>query len=65
MGAPDDSPEVRRLKSRVSELITENNQLREQKTIVVESARGRENYSDSVATQQHNFFKYSNARRRY
>lgn len=65
MCAPDDSPEVQRLKNRISELIMENNQLREQKTIVVESPRGRENYSDSVAAQQHNFFKYSNARRRY
>ncbi len=63
--AQDDSPEVVRLKKRISELEEqvsalqlENNRLREQKTIVVERSSG-----DSVKQQQHNFFKYSNARK--
>ena len=64
IAAADDSPEVLRLKSQISELITENNRLRKQKTIVVERPRGQnEPYRDSVKEQQHNFFKYSNARR--
>ena len=63
--ATDRSPEVARLKKRIAELKEqvsalqlENSRLREQKTIVVERSRG-----DSVKEQQHNFFKYSNARR--
>ena len=63
--APDDSPEVVRLKKRISELKehvsalrVENNRLREQKTIVVERSSG-----DPVKEQQHNFFKYSNVRK--
>jgi hypothetical protein len=64
IAASDDSPEVLRLKSQISALITENNRLRQQKTIVVERPRGQdEPYRDSVKEQQHNFFKYSNARR--
>ena len=70
-GAPHHSPEVFRLKKRIAELKEqvsalqlENNRLREQKTIVVERSRGQEkSYGDSVKEQQHNFFKYSNARK--
>ena len=70
-GAPHHSPEVFRLKKRIAELNEqvfalqlENNRLREQKTIVVERSRGQEkSYGDSVKEQQHNFFKYSNARK--
>ena len=69
--ALDNSPKVLRLKKRISELNeqvlalqVENNRLREQKTIVVERSRGQEkSKSDSVKEQQHNFFKYSNARK--
>ena len=68
---PDDSPEVLRLKKRISELKeqvfvlqSENNRLREQKFIAVERSRGPEkSYDDSVREQQHNFFKYSNVRK--
>jgi hypothetical protein len=69
--APHDSPEVVRLKKRIAELKEqmsalqlENSRLREQKTIVVERSRGQErSHGDSVKEQQHNFFKYSNARK--
>lgn len=69
--SPHDSPEVRRLKRQIVELNKqvatlqlENNRLREQKTILVERSRSPERSSgDSVKEQQHNFFKYSNARR--
>ena len=69
--APHDSPEVVRLKKRIAELKEqmsalqlENSRLREQKTIVVERSRGQErSHGDSVTEQQHNFFKYSNARK--
>ena len=62
--ASDESPEVLRLKSQISAVITENNRLRKQRTIVVERPDGQnEPYRDSVKEQQHNFFKYSNARR--
>ena len=60
----DDRCEVLRLKDRISALITENNRLRQEKTIVVERPRGQNNsLTDSVQEQQHNFFKYSNTRR--
>ncbi len=63
IAASEDSPEVLRLKSQISALITENNRLRQQKTMV-ERPRGQdEPYRDSVKEQQHNFFKYSNTRR--
>jgi|SRR5579862_4234034 len=70
---PNDSPEVVKLKNQISELEQqvftlqrENHRLREQKTIVVERPGGQgKSYSDSVKEQQHNFFKYSNARRGY
>jgi hypothetical protein len=64
IAASDDSPEVLRLKSQISELIAENNRLRQQKRIVVERpSRQAELHRDSAKEQQHNFFKYSNARR--
>jgi hypothetical protein len=71
IAASDDSPEVLRLKKRISELNervlaqqVENNRLREQKTVVVERSRGQErSYDDSLKEQQHNFFKYSNVRK--
>jgi hypothetical protein len=63
--APAGSREVLRLKrgiaelqEQLSDLQLENTRLRHQKTIVVERSGG-----DSVKEQQHNFFKYSNARR--
>jgi hypothetical protein len=60
----DDRSEVLRLKDRISALITENNRLRQEKTIVVELPRGQnKSLTDSVKEQQHNFFKYSNTRR--
>jgi hypothetical protein len=63
IAASEDSPEVLRLKRQISALITENNRLRRQETIV-ERPRGQsEPYRDSVKEQQHNFLKYSNARR--
>lgn len=70
---PNDGPECSALKKQISELReqlsamqAENQRLREQKTIVVERSRGQEQSSrDSVREQQHNFFKYSNARNRY
>ena len=65
----EDSPEVVRLKKRISDLEIrvlslekENRELREQKTIIVERAP-QKSYEDSVREQRHNFFKYSNARR--
>ena len=64
IAASEDSPEVLRLKGQISALITENNRLRQQKTIVVERSRGQDkSYDDSVKEQQRNFFKYSNVRR--
>jgi regulator of replication initiation timing len=71
--ATNDSPEVVGLKKCVAELKEqvvalqmENNRLREQKTIVVERPREQERSAgDAVREQQHNFFKYSNARNRY
>ena len=64
IAASEDSPEVLRLKRQISALITENNRLRQEKTIVVERPPGQDKpYRDSVKEQQHNFFKYSNARR--
>ena len=60
----DDRSEVLRLKNRISALITENNRLRQEKTIVVERPRGQnKSLPDSVKEQQHNFFKYSNTQR--
>ena len=60
----DDRSEVLRLKDQISALITENNRLRQEKTIVVERPRGQnKSLPDSVKEQQHNFFKYSNTRR--
>jgi len=60
----NDRSEVLRLKQQISALITENNRLRQQRTIVVERPRGQgKPHTDSVNEQQHNFFKYSNARR--
>jgi hypothetical protein len=69
--SPHDSPEVLRLKKQIVELKRqvaalhlENNRLRELKTMVVERSRGPErSHGDSVAEQQHNFFKYSNVRK--
>jgi hypothetical protein len=71
IAAADDSPEVVRLKREISMLKeqvtglqTENNRLRTQKTIVVERPRGQDRSGgDSGREQQHNFLKYSNARR--
>ncbi len=64
-----DSPEVARLKKRISELEMrvgflekENRELREQKTVIVERAP-QQSYDDAVREQRHNFFKYSNVRR--
>jgi regulator of replication initiation timing len=69
---PDDLSEILALKQRVSELQekvvalqAENSRLRERKTIVVERPEQSRSSGDSVKEQQHNFFKYSNARRRY
>jgi hypothetical protein len=69
--ASEDSPEVLRLKREISVLTgqvtglqNENNRLRQQKTIVVEPPREhRRSGGDSGREQQHNFLKYSNARR--
>lgn len=71
--ARGDSPEVLGLKKQISELKAqvlalqvENNRLRQQEKIVVERPQGpQRSYVDPVKEQQHNFFKYSNARRRY
>ena len=64
IAASEDSHEVLRLKRQISALITENNRLRQEKTIVVERPPEQDKpYRDSVKEQQHNFFKYSNARR--
>ena len=71
IAASDDSPEVLRLKREITALMrqvtglqTENNRLRQQKTIVVERPRGQNRSGgDSAREQQHNFLKYSNARR--
>ena len=71
IAASDHSPEVLRLKNRISQLNervlaqqVENNRLRKQETVVVERSRGQERlYDDSVKEQQHNFFKYSNVRK--
>jgi hypothetical protein len=68
----DEGPGVLALKKRISELQEqvlalqiENSRLREQKTILVERPRDRAQSGDSAREQQHNFFKYSNARNRY
>ena len=50
------------LERRLVALEAENNKLRAQKTIVVDRPP-QKSYEDSVKQQQHNFFKYSNARR--
>ena len=71
--ASNDSPEVVGLKKIIAELKEqvvalqmENSRLRDQKTIVVERPRAQKRSSgDAVREQQHNFFKYSNARSRY
>jgi regulator of replication initiation timing len=71
--ASNDSPEVVGLKKIIAELKEqvvalqmENSRLRDQKTIVVERPRAQKRSSgDAVREQQHNFFKYSNARNRY
>jgi len=68
-GAGDETSEVAVLRRRIVDLErrlialeAENNKLRAQKTIVVDRAP-QKSYEDSVKQQQHNFFKYSNARR--
>jgi hypothetical protein len=53
---------ITELEKRVLTLEAENERLRAQKTIVVERST-QKSYKDSVREQQHNFFKYSNARR--
>jgi len=71
IAASEDSPEVLRLKREISVLTeqvtglqNENNRLRQQKTIVVESPREQDRSGgDSGREQQHNFLKYSHARR--
>jgi hypothetical protein len=63
IAASEASPEVLRLKRQILALITENNRLRQQKTIVARPRAQSEPYSDSVKEQQHNLFKYSNSRR--
>jgi hypothetical protein len=64
IAASNDNSEVLRLKQQISDLITENNRLRQQKTMVVERPCGQDKpHTDSVNEQQHNFFKYSNTRR--
>jgi hypothetical protein len=70
IAASDDSPEMLQLKREISALKeqvrglqTENNRLR-RTTIVAERPHGQDKpYRDSVKEQQHNFFKYSDARR--
>jgi hypothetical protein len=53
-----------RLKHQISALITENNRLRQRKTIVAERPREQDKpYRDSAKEQQYNFFRYSIARR--
>ena len=68
-GTGDETSEVAVLRRRIADLEgrlialeAENNKLRAQKTIVVDRAPQKSN-EDSVKQQQHNFFKYSNARR--
>jgi hypothetical protein len=52
------------LKKRIARLEAENRQLRNQIAVLRNSMnRSSQSLSDSVREQQHNFFKYSNARR--
>ena len=50
------------LEKRVLTLAAENGRLRAQKTIIVERTLQKSS-GDAIREQQHNFFKYSNARR--
>lgn len=68
-GVRDATSEVVSLKRRITDLEqrlvaleAENKKLRAQKTIVVDRTP-QKSHEDSVKEQQHNFFKYSNARR--
>ena len=56
--------EVVVLKKRIAKLESENRQLRKQVAVLTDSmGRSSQSLSDSVREQQHNFSKYSNARR--
>lgn len=60
----DDREEVVALKKRIARLEGENRQLRNRIALLTDSTnRSSPSSSDSVREQQHNFFKYSNARR--
>jgi len=60
----DEREEVVALKKRISQVETENRQLRNQIAVLTDSmGRSSQSLSDSVREQQHNFFKYSNVRR--
>jgi cell division protein FtsB len=52
------------LKQEIARLKRENRDLREQIAVLNRNATSpRQSHQDSVREQQHNFFKYSNARR--
>ncbi|HEY3771102.1 MAG TPA: hypothetical protein VGN44_20690 [Candidatus Angelobacter sp.] len=54
------SQQIEALKSENARLQAENEQLRSQKTVYVEREKS---HAESRREQQHNYFKYSNARR--
>ncbi len=59
-----DQKDAIKLQKRISQLEKENKRLCEQIAALAEPAsRPIQPYRDSVREQQHNFFKYSNARR--
>jgi hypothetical protein len=53
---------VLQLETENERLKTENQRLRRQKTIIVENATEK-SYDEQIREQQHNYFKYSNARK--
>lgn len=56
--------DVPTLKKEIARLKTENKRLREQISLLQSSSHPQEkSHSDSIREQQHNYFKYSNARR--
>jgi hypothetical protein len=56
--------DIARLKKEIARLQQENRELQERIAVLSRNATSpRQTHEDSVREQQHNFFKYSNARR--
>jgi hypothetical protein len=64
VGGADERDEVVVLKKRIAQQESENGQLRKQIAVMTDGVgRSSQSPPDSVREQQHNFFKYSKARR--